>query len=142
MNAPFREILRRLADIAIEHGRDLQIALRLKGPNHELWQAWPRRPVELARLLARLLDEVRERVDRHRARRREANQYVAGWRDRGEVAPWVERKLVVDDRVHPHRGAEREQERVVVFGGNEGCDACDPIAARTILDHDRLTPPS
>jgi len=38
------------------------------------------------------------------------------------------------------RSARREEERVIVVGGDEGLDRDQPVRTGTVLDHDRLAP--
>ena len=89
--------------------------------HQEIADAGRGRPVELARPLARLREQLRERSDLHGGRRHDGHHGVRDPGDRHEIGDVVG-QLVVQKGMRGEGGGRREQQRVIVMGADEGAD--------------------
>ena len=94
---------------------------------------------ELAGLFLREFHEFVERVDAERGRHADRDQRIGDARDRHQVLRLIG-QLGVDERMRGEGRGRRHQEGMIVIRRQERIDRDDGVAARPVLDHDRLAP--
>ena len=139
LDAALAEIGQRPDHVAIRHAGDVEAGALEVAVEDDVGHAGRGRIVQLARLGADHVDEVLDRIDLERRRHDEADQRVGYAGDRRQLGRIVG-QLGVLIRMRGERRGRRVEQRVVVLGADEGIDGDHGIAARTVLDHDRLLP--
>ena len=86
LDAALGEIVHRLHRVAIRHLGNVDAHLLLEAGEHEIEHAGDGRPVQLAGIGARRLDQFLHRLDVGRGRHHHGDDSVGDARDRGEVA--------------------------------------------------------
>jgi hypothetical protein len=139
LDAAGSEIVNRLDRIAVRDLFDIDADALKPTLEHDVEGAGQAGPVELARLAVCQLNDVPERLDRQVYRHRDCDDGIGHARDRGEIVRFV-RQIAVLVGVADEGGARREQQDVIILGGDEGIDRQDAVAPGPVLDHDRLVP--
>ena len=94
-------------------------ALFCNAEQHVVRQARRGRPVQLARLRARRLHQLRKRIHLQQGRRRHAEKVIDHWCDRHQVGGRIVRQALVQQGIERDHAGEGEQEGVVVACAEE-----------------------
>jgi hypothetical protein len=112
----------------------------LQSQQHVVRQARRGRPIELARLRARRLHQLRKRIHLQQGRRRHAEKVIDHWCDRHQVGGRIVRQALVQQGIERDHAGEGEQEGVVVACAEERTDGGNAVGALAVLHHDGLAP--
>ena len=119
--------------------RDLQAHRFDEAENQKIGIAGGGGGVELAWLRARQRDQLVHRADIERRRHRDRQHGDVDLGDRHHIARIVGRLILVVE-VDEECGGGAEEQRVIVVCAEKSIERHETIAARAILDHDRLAP--